>query len=145
MLAVAGLGSSVEANVIGGLVVALFVAILGIGVGMLRGQRRTHEALFGFTEGDTTVPGIITIVKGNGHGSLLQVCEEALSAAKANGEALDAHVTEDNRRWDEIQEGIEGLKQTAIEVHDELHDSPAPVKKAAARKRAAPRKAAAAK
>jgi len=127
------LASSVEGNVIGGLVVVSLAAIAGIGVKMLSGQRRVHEALFGFKEGERTEPGIVDIVKGNGHGSLLDICERAEQQSIDNGAALTAHVRDDEVRWDAIHEALKVLAPDA-----------APAKKTAARKRAAPKKVAAA-
>ena len=112
-------------QVIAGLIVLLLVALVGIALKVLSGQRRTHEALWGYTEGNTQKKGLVEIVQGNGHGSILEVAEAGLAAATANGVALDVHVQVDEERWD------------LIEAYIVPHTSP-PAKKAV-RKRAAPK------
>lgn len=140
------LSSSVEANLIGGILVAVFVAIATIGISMLNGQRRTHEALFGYREGNTEVKGIVDIVRGNGHGSLLEVCEAAMDQAIANGNVLAEHIATDDARMDGINDVLASLTagqaaaaETAAEAKADLAPV-VPIKKAVPVKKALPRK-----
>jgi hypothetical protein len=136
-------------SIVDGLVVVSLFAILGIGLKLLTSQRRLHEAVFGYKEGERVEPGILQVIKGNGKGNLLKVSEQALAQGEANGEALRQHVIEDNRRWDAIDEHLQNLEadRSGPSVDVDVAVSPAPVipikrvaKKAPARKRAAPRK-----
>ncbi len=105
--------ASVGAQIIAGLCVASLVAIFAVGLKMLsgqsamqEGQRRTHEALWGYTEGSTRQRGLVEIVRGNGKGDLLTVSERAVTVGEASAQALAGHVEEDNRRWDEIERAL---------------------------------------
>ena len=106
MLAAASDVHTFAIQVCAGVAVVVLVAILTVGRKLLGGQRRIHEALFGFREGEHVEPGIVEIVRGNGKGSLLKVAEDALEQSEANGRAtaavqsaLDTHVNVDERRW----------------------------------------------
>jgi hypothetical protein len=106
--------------------VAVVVAVTGIwfaGTPERRRQRQSrehlHNAVFGYTEGSTSVPGIVTILKGNGHGNVLELLE-------ANREANERHEArlvrvEDRtaRIGDEVRASTEKIERigTTLDEH----------------------------
>ena len=87
-----------------------------VGWKVLRSLRHLHEAMFGYKEGETKTPGIVEIVRGNGHGHLLEICERAKQQAIENGALLQSHIETCNTTMDAMQESIQHLGSPAQAV-----------------------------
>jgi hypothetical protein len=60
----------------------LLVVVLGYLIRASRSLRRMHEAMFGYTEGSTSVPGVQSIIVGDGNGgSLSAIAKDARDTA----------------------------------------------------------------
>ena len=115
-------------QIVAGLTVVALGGTLAVGMKTLQGQKRVHDAIFGWSEGQRQEKGIVDIVMGNGHGSLLDLATRAEQTALDNGRRLSDHISQVESEKIEMHAVLAGLvagqqsaAQTADAVSVELH------------------------
>ena len=121
-------------------------------------DRRLHDAMFGYGEGTTKVPGIFEIVVGDGNGGSLSAISKATRSAANNAVVATSetkrkiddlttvvadHIADDRQIWSDLGTSLESLAsgqaaaaKTAAHVANALQTKGTPAKKVTPAKRA---------